>query len=63
MSYWIMGTMAALMGLLGLFMAGAAKDAGILAFGLGLSLFGVLFCWFMIKTSFDEAERNAAEGK
>jgi len=51
------------MGLIGLFMAGAAKDSGILAFGLGLSLFGVLFCWFMIKTSFDEAEREAAEGK
>ncbi len=63
MSYWIMGTLAALMGLLGLFMAGAAKDAGILAFGLGLSAFGVLFCWFMIKTSFDEAERDAADGK
>lgn len=62
MSYWIMGTMAAVMGLLGLLMAGAAKDSGILAFGLGLSLFGVLFCWFMIKTSFDEAERNAADG-
>ncbi len=63
MSYWIMGTMAALMGLIGLFMAGAAKDAGILAFGLGLSLFGVLFCWFMIKTAFDEAEETASESK
>ena len=63
MSYWLMGIMAALMGLVGLLMAGAAKDSGILAFGLGLSLFGVLFCWFMIKTAFDEAERNAAEGK
>jgi uncharacterized membrane protein len=63
MSYWIMGTMAALMGLVGLFMAGAAKDSGILAFGLGLSLFGVLFCWWMIKTAFDEAEHNAAQGK
>lgn len=50
------------MGLVGLFMAGAAKD-GILAFGLGLSLFGILFCWFMIKTSFDEAERKATEGR
>ncbi len=63
MSYWIMGIMAALMGLVGLLMAGAAKDSGILAFGLGMSLFGVLFCWFMIKTAFDEAERNAAEGR
>jgi Na+/melibiose symporter-like transporter len=63
MSYWITGTMAALTGLVGLLMAGAAEDTGILGFGLGLSLFGVLFCWFMIKTAFDEAERKAAEGK
>ena len=63
MSYWIMGTMAVLMGLVGLFMAGAARDFGILAFGLGLSLFGVLFCWWMIKTAFDEAEQTAVEGK
>ena len=63
MSYWIRGILAALMGLVGLFMAGAARDFGILAFGLGLSLFGVLFCWFMIKTAFDEAERTASESK
>lgn len=63
MSYWIMGILAALAGLVGLFMAGAAKDSGILAFGLGLSLFGVLFCWWMIKSGFDEAEQDAAEGR
>ena len=43
MSHWIMGIMAALLGLLGLFMAGAARDGGILLFGLALALFGVLF--------------------
>ena len=34
MSHWIMGIFAAVLGLVGLFMAGAAHDFGILAFGL-----------------------------
>jgi len=58
MSHWIMGIFAGLLGLAGLLMAGAARDFGILAFGLSLSLFGVLFCWWMIKNAFDEAERG-----
>ena len=44
------------LGILGLFMAAAARDSGILGFGLGLALFGVLFCWWMIKTAYDDAE-------
>ena len=56
MSHWIMGILAALFGLVGLLMAGAARDFGILAFGLALSLFAVLFCWWMIKTAYDESE-------
>ncbi len=60
MSHWIMGIFAGLLGLVGLFMASAARDFGILAFGLALSLFGVLFCWWMIKTAYDEAEEKAA---
>jgi hypothetical protein len=51
-----MGVFAALLGFLGLFMASAARDVGILGFGLALSLFGVLFCWWMIKSAYDEAE-------
>ncbi|MDI1287948.1 MAG: hypothetical protein PSV46_26455 [Reyranella sp.] len=62
MSHWIMGILAILFGLVGLFMAGAARDFGILAFGLALSLFGVLFCWWMIKTAYDEAEQKSGEG-
>jgi uncharacterized membrane protein len=58
MSHWIMGILAVLFGLVGLFMASAARDFGILVFGLGLALFGVLFCWWMIKTAYDEAERE-----
>jgi hypothetical protein len=51
MSHWIMGILSAVLGLAGLFMAGAARDFGILALGLALALFGVLFCWWMIKTA------------
>lgn len=58
MSHWIMGILAALFGLVGLFMAGGARDIGILSFGLALALFGVLFCWWMIKTAWDEAEER-----
>jgi uncharacterized membrane protein len=57
MSHWIMGILAALFGLVGLFMASGARDTGILGFGLALSLFAVLFCWWMIKLSYDEAEQ------
>ena len=60
MSHWIMGILSALFGLIGLFMAGAALDFGILFFGLALALFSVLFCWWMIKTAYDEAEHTAA---
>lgn len=60
MSHWIMGIFAALLGLVGLFMAAAARDFGIQGFGLALTLFGVLFCWWMIKTAFDEAEEDRA---
>lgn len=56
MSHWIMGIFSALLGLAGVFMAAAARDSAILGFGLGLALFGVLFCWWMIKTAYDEAE-------
>ncbi len=58
MSSWIMGILAGLAGLFGLFMASAAHDTGIYIFGMALMVFAVLFCWFMIKTSFDEAERR-----
>ena len=57
MSHWIMGILAGLFALIGLLMAGAAKDAAILIFGLGLFVGGVLFAFWMIKTAFDEAER------
>jgi hypothetical protein len=60
MSHWIMGVLSAVFGLIGLFMAGAAHDFGILFFGLALALFSVLFSWWMIKTAYDEAEHEGA---
>ena len=60
MSHWIMGILAGVLGLVGLFLAAAARDFGILAFGLALALFGVLFCWWMIKLAYDEAEGGRA---
>ena len=62
MSHWIMGIMATLFGVLGLFMAAAARDTGIFIFGLGLFTAGVLFAWWMIKTAYDEAESDAIAG-
>jgi hypothetical protein len=58
MSHWIMGIFTGLLGLAGLLMAGAARDFGILAFGLALALYAVLFCWWMIKTAYDEDEQD-----
>ena len=59
MSHWIMGVLAALFALIGLFLASGARDAGILIFGLGLFVGGVLFCWWMIKTAYDEHEASS----
>ena len=56
MSHWILGIMSALFGLIGLFMAAGARDVGIELFGLALFAFAILFCWWMIKTAYDEAE-------
>jgi hypothetical protein len=56
MSHWIMGIMSSLFALVGLFLAAGAHDTGILIFGLGLFVGGVLFTWWMIKTAYDEAE-------
>jgi len=56
MSHWIMGIMSALFGLVGLFMAAGAHDYGIALFGVAMFAFAILFCWWMIKTAYDEAE-------
>ena len=60
MSHWIMGILSALFGLIGLFLASRAHDLGIYVFGLALAISAVLFCWWMIKTAYDEAEHEGA---
>jgi hypothetical protein len=54
-----MGIFTGLLGLAGLLMAGAARDFGILAFGLALAFFAILFCGWMIKIAYDEIEQNS----
>ena len=44
MSYWVMSVFVAFLGFVGLFMASAARDFGILAFGLSV----VLFCLLLV---------------
>lgn len=46
----------AVLALVGLFAAAAARDAGIAIFGWGLLLFGVLSAFSAIKTHYDEQE-------
>ncbi len=59
MSHWIMGVLSAIFGLIGLFMASGAHDSGIALFGIALALWATLFCWWMIKTAYDEIEESA----
>ena len=55
MSNWILGIVS---GLVGLFMAAGAHDAGVYVFGIGLMAFSVLFCSLMAKSAFDDVERR-----
>lgn len=48
---------SAVIALIGLLAAGAARDGAFTLFGLGLFGFGVLFAFSLIKRGFDEAER------
>lgn len=59
MSHWIMGIMAGIFGLIGLFLAAGAHDFGIAFFGIALMVWAVLFCWWMIKTAYDELENRS----
>ena len=52
----VVGTLIALMGLLGLVLAGNAVDSGMYVFGLGLAIFGVSFVCFLVKRHFDRQE-------
>jgi hypothetical protein len=51
-----MGIFASVCGLIGFFMAAAAREPAIFWFGMTLAAFGVLFSWWMIKTAYDDQE-------
>ena len=54
--------LSALLALLGLFAAAAAREAGLSVFGWGLLGFGVAFCFWLLKRTFDEADAAARRG-
>ncbi len=63
MSDIVLGTLVTLLGLLGVFLAGNALDAGMETFGLGLAGFAVLYVFWLIKTHFDEAARGLQQDR
>jgi len=54
---WLFGVLAAVVALIGLFLAGLARDLGMSMFGWGLLVFGVLFTYWSIKRHFDKQEQ------
>lgn len=48
--------LSALIGVLGLFTAAAARETGLLIFGWGMVGFGILFAFFLVKLTYDEAD-------
>lgn len=59
---WIIGGVAGILGVLGLFLASGAADRGMYLFGLLLFVFAVLFIFSRIKEAFDVAETREASG-
>jgi hypothetical protein len=58
MSSSIFGVFAALLALLGVFLAAKAIDIGMMTFGFGLLIFGVWLVFWLIKDHWDEQERG-----
>jgi len=54
---WLFGVLAAVVALIGLFLAGLARDLGMSLFGWGLLVFGVLYTYWSIKRHFDKQEQ------
>jgi len=54
------GSLLHRVGMCGPSSAGAVHDVAVLSFSLALSLFAVMFCWWKIKTTYDEAEEGDA---
>jgi len=58
MSSSVFGVFAALLALLGAFLAANAIDIGMMTFGFGLLIFGVWLIFWLIKDHWDELERT-----
>jgi len=64
MSHWIVGFVSGLLGLLGIFLASRAVDAGMYVFGFALLGFGILMVFWLMRHAFDTSEaasRRASE--
>ena len=55
---WLVGALAGVLGSLGLLLASRALDAAIYGFGLLLSIFSVLFIFWLVKHAYDEADHR-----
>lgn len=60
---FILGGIAAVLALFGLVLAARAEDSGLHVTGLIVTLFGLLFCAFLIKDHYDRLERDPARPK
>ncbi|HEV7368882.1 hypothetical protein [Arenibaculum sp.] len=58
---WIIGGVMGVLALLGLYLASHAVDQVFYWFGLGLTLFALLFAFGLMKRAFDEADAKRAE--
>ncbi len=56
MSAFVIGSLVAILGLLGLIVAANAIDAGMLHFGFALFGFAIFFVFWLIKRHFDGVE-------
>ena len=52
---WVIGVIAAIVGILGLFLAAGAQQGMMYAVGLGFFIGSVLFNFLQIKNAYDEA--------
>ena len=55
---WVVGGGVSVLGLVGLFAASRAVDAGFYGFGLALFGFAVLFVFSLVKGAFDAREKR-----
>jgi hypothetical protein len=63
LSSWLVGALAAALGLLGLVLASRAHDGAVELFGMVLFLFSVLFAFGLIRRAYDAREQAEAEAQ